>query len=303
MVPVTQSAFIFSAFAHDYGDHPGGKLPFFEQQFNLLMEAASHLGDSPFAGLRYAAMKAPEDELATQYLTYLYSCAASRTLRSLQFTPAFTAGYSMGIYAALFDAGVITFETGLELIRLAFEAVSGQLKNRQFGMATVIGLDRRDIAQLIHQQGLEVEIANRNAPHSFVVSGQSDHLVRFMEDARNEGALHVRDLEVSIPYHSRFLSLAAPEFDAKISHLKFSPAQTPILSLVDQVIVTSQVSLRSEVSRNLFRSLDWLATTEKLLALNTELFVECGPSKGLTKNAKFIDGNFCFASLDTLEIT
>ncbi len=267
------------------------------------MVAASKMSGSPFEGFLYAAMKAPEDELATQYLTYIYSCAASLTLRTYHFKPDFNAGYSMGIYAALFDSGVFTFETGLELIRLAFEIVSGKLKERQFGMATVIGLDRKDIEQLIHQRKLEVEIANRNAPHSFVVSGRGDHLTSFMEDARDEGALHVRDLGVSIPYHSGLLTDAAREFATRTRHLNFSVAETPLLSLVDQEILTSEASLRNEVSRNLFRSLDWLATQRKLIALNTGLLVECGPSKGLVKNAKFIDGNYRFASLDNLGIT
>ncbi len=297
-MPETQSAFIFPAFTRDYRDHPGDNLPGFEQQFNLLLKAAPQLTAPPFPGFRFAEMTAPHEELPNQYLTYLYSCAASRTLRTRHFTPAFSAGYSMGIYAALFDAGAISFETGLELIRLAYETVSGELKNRQFGMATVIGLDRKDIEQLTLQRKPAPEIANRNATHSFVVSGQYDQLVLFMEDARNEGALHVRDLGVSIPWHSGFLTGAAHEFARKISHLDFLAAQTPVISLIDQDILKSGASLRREVSRNLFLSLDWLSTAEKLLELNTELFVECGPSKGLVKNAKFIEGTYRFASLD-----
>ena len=208
----------------------------------------------------------------------------------------------MGIYAALFDAGVVSFETGLELIRLAYHAMLASIKNGPFGMGTLIGLNRKDIQQLIDQSGLRIEITNQNASHSFVVSGFGEDITKLLEHSKAEGALHVRDLDVSIPYHSRFLTDGAIDFEQKIKHLRFSAPRNQIVSLIDQTILTTGESMRHEVIRNLFHPLNWFNTNLMMLKQDITVFVECGPSKGLIKNAKFVDGNYRFYTLGSMPL-
>ena len=208
----------------------------------------------------------------------------------------------MGIYAALFDAGVVSFGTGLELIRLAYHSMLTSIKNGQFGMGTLIGLNLEDIQQLIAQSGLCIEITNQNASHSFVVSGFREDITKLLEHSKAEGALHVRDLDVSLPYHSRFLKDGAMDFAQKISHLRFSAPGNQIVSLIDQTILTTGEAMRIEVIRNLFHPLNWFNTNRMMLNQNISAFIECGPSKGLVKNAKFVEGNYRFYSLGSVPL-
>ena len=205
----------------------------------------------------------------------------------------------MGIYAAMFDAGVVSFETGLELIRLAYHSLLDSLKIGRFGMGILIGLNSEDIQQLINHFGLRVEITNQNAPHSFVVSGFREDLTKLLEHSKEEGALHVRDLGVSLPYHSRFVKEGAMEFARRIGHLKFSSQGNQIISLIDQTILVTAESMRNEVIRNLFQPLNWFSTNRMMLDKKITTFVECGTSKDLVKNAKFVDGNYRFFALDS----
>jgi len=295
-----QLAFIFPAFTSDYTDHPGKRITGFEPQFHALLQTAAGLVDSTLSDVDLDGRTFRENELHSQYITYIYSCAASSLLRKSGFSPAMSAGYSMGIYASLFDAGSVSFKTGLELIRLAFRSLKLAIGSEAYGMASLIGLTGRDIHHLIDLSDLRVEITNQNAPHSFVVSGYREDILKLLELAKEEGALHTRDLEVSIPYHSVFLKEGAMHFAQQISHIEIKNPENQIISLIDQTFLSTPSIIRQELVNNLFYSLNWFRSKQAMLQNGISVFVECGPSKGLVKNSKFVDGKFLFYSLSSL---
>jgi [acyl-carrier-protein] S-malonyltransferase len=297
-----QSAFIFPAFTSDYTDHPGKQIPGFEARFASLLKSAADAVDPSLAGFSFGGQSFLKDELRAQYLTYIYSCTASASLRALGFPPAMIAGYSMGIYASLYDAGSVSFEAGLQLIRLAYQSLMQAIRGGSYGMGSLIGLSGRDIHHLIDLANLRIEITNQNAPHSFVVSGFRDDLGKLMELAREEGALHTRDLEVSIPYHSGYLKEGAMRFAGEINHLEIKKPGNQMISLIDQTFLTSPSIIRQELINNLFYPLNWLRTQHAMLEHNISVFVECGASKGLVKNAKFMEGNFKFYSINSFPL-
>jgi malonyl CoA-acyl carrier protein transacylase len=293
------TAFIFPAFASDYNDHPARDIPGFNDLFNEFLGKATVV-DPELAGFRFAGLTFSDDELKTQYITYIYSCAASSLIRRKKITPVMTAGYSMGIYASLFDACAVTFETGLEMIRIAFQSLCTRHLNHPYSMGILIGLDARDIQQLIGQYSLRIEITNQNAAHSFVVSGYRNDIQQLNELAMNEGALHVRDLAVTIPYHSSFLEKNAREFALQVNHLEIKVPETPIISLIDQVMLSTPDAIREELTRNLYHPLHWMQTMDNMLEKKVSRFIECGNSNGLARNARFIEGNYRFDTLNAI---
>ena len=285
-----QLAFIFSAFTSDYADHPGRNITGFESVFHDFLLQAAASADPELANFNFTENTFHKDELLTQYLTYIYNCTVSLLLRKANVFPVMTAGYSMGIYAALYDSGSVSFETGLTLIRMAYQCMKASLKGKFFGMGTIIGLNEQDIRQLTNQSSLRVEIANQNATHSFVVSGYHDDIQILLALATSEGALHTRELGVTIPYHSGYLIDGSEDFSRMILQLKISTPVTPIISLLDQHLLTTPESLREEITRNLFNPLNWFRTMQAMQQHQISGFIECGPSKGLARNAKFVDG-------------
>lgn len=296
-------AFIFPAFTSDYSNHPGQDIPGFIVYFHGLLREAAVLVDHSLTDFSFTGKTFLDDELRTQYLTYIYSCAASTLLRKQGLSPSMNAGYSMGIYASLFDAGSVSFETGLELIRMAYQSLAMTISAGSFGMCSLIGLSGRDIHHLIDQSNLKVEITNQNAPHSFVISGYREDIHKLMDLAREEGALHIRDLEVSIPYHASLLKEGAMHFAGTINHLEIKKPVNPIISLIDQTLLSSPSIIRQEVVNNLFYALNWYRTKQVMLESGISVFVECGPSKGLVKNAKFVEGNFRFYGLNSVPLS
>ncbi len=299
-LPDSRQSFIFAAFAQGYRNHSGENLPGFNRDFQSRLAIAAATIDPVLSHFGFSGETFENDELRTQYLTYIYSSTAAGILRKLKFRPVLTAGYSMGIYAALFDAGSITFASGLELIQIAYQSMRDSLPHDHFSMGTIIGLSGNDLTDLIGNHNLEASISNRNASHSFVVSGYRGDVRKLLELAAAEGALHTRDLGVSLPYHSRLLEQGSLDFARKIRAIGFQPAANPVVSLVDQKILQTPEALRNEVVRNLCCPLNWLNTQEVMVQNGVNMFVECGPSNGLVKNSKFVEGNYRFYTLGNL---
>lgn len=198
------------------------------------------------------------------------------------------AGYSMGIYASLYTAGSITFETGLLFIRKAYESIRGTLSSSDFGMGAVIGLSENDILGIIDKFHLNLLIVNRNSEYSFIVSGNSFHVNVFLLKAREEGALSAKSLRVSIPYHTNLLKDAAAELSGTVSITDVRDPEIPVISLLTRQIIADAQGAKNEVIRNIFNPFDWLLTQVEMYRSGIEIFTECGPSRALLKNSKFI---------------
>jgi [acyl-carrier-protein] S-malonyltransferase len=298
-LPDNLLAFVFPAFPDDFKKHPASGIEGFDDLFRSLLRDAPttrdavNLPDPDFTSNIH-------DSLTLQYLTFVYSCAASSILNSSGIAPSLVAGYSMGIYAALVQAGSIRFSTGLELIRLAYQTIADINPGVNYRMGTIIGLDRVDLIHLIENHKLQAEITNQNASHSFVVSGTENDVIQLLKLAKEEGALHTRELLADQPYHHSFLAQAASNFAREIGNIDIEFPKIRVISLIDQRVLTSSDEIRLEVIRNLYQPLNWFETQKTLIRMGISQFIECGASRGLMKNAKFIPGNFQFFALDSI---
>jgi [acyl-carrier-protein] S-malonyltransferase len=290
------SAFIFPAFVHAYPEDLFQGLQGVEPVFfTLLKTAGTHLNND-LSRFSVPSCTFLGNELFTQYITYCYSCSLIQYFNSKDCNSRFSAGYSMGIYATLVNAGVISFTDGLDLITNAFASILSCIGKEKCGMGSIIGLNREDINEQITKNNLKVEITNRNSEFAFVLSGTLKELDFLFERVSEEGALHVRKMNTSIPYHSSILNNCSDDFSQFAETVPFNKSKRLIISLIDQQILDNPVQLREEVIRNLFTPLDWYHTQLVLIESGVTEFVECGIDKGLTKNSKFIDGNISFIS-------
>lgn len=284
-------AFVFPPFASDYPDDPFTNLEGFEGCFRKFLSRAAEFADPELIRFNLPSTTFLEDELKTQYISYIQACSLVSWFRSKGVIPAYCSGYSMGIYAALFQSEVISFFDGLVLIRQAFNEIKKVIINQPFGMCAIIGLNQDDVEQMIMKDKMNLKLAIQNSVCSFSISGTADDIQKITESAQKEGALSTRILNVSIPYHSSFLKDTAAGFSEFVNQMQFRSPKIPIISLIDQEILLEEQALKNEVVRNLFTSLNWYETQLYLQELGVNRFVECGSGKGIVKNSRFIEGD------------
>ena len=288
-----KTAFIFPAFISEYSGNEIQILDSFSSNFQQNLTTASKITGINFEKFSLEDKAYTEDELRSQLISYIFSCSLSDVLINRGLKPEILAGYSMGLYAALYTGGVIDFKEGIRLINQAFNISKSVINGIDSGMGSIIGLTQKEIDEIITAHRLESEIANSNSIHSHLITGQLEAVNRLLNIARKTGALNVSLLNVKTPYHSQLLIETGREFQQFITnHIQLKKSNYPIISSIDQRMLASPDEINTELINNLFERINWMASFDKLLNLGVKQFIECGAGKSLQKISRFIPGDF-----------
>jgi [acyl-carrier-protein] S-malonyltransferase len=291
---------IFPAFVNEYKGNEDLINRDIGNIFTRLLESASRYLETDLTGFDFRRNNFLEDEIISQYISYIFSCSVAGYLKTQKVRPFNVSGYSMGIYAALYYCGSVDFLQGLRMVKQAWETLCRATEGGRFAMGMIIGLDKTDLVALLRDRK-EVEISNQNNPYTFILSGSRQMVESIMKAALEEGAMRASVLPVSKPYHSRFLEKASPEYAEAIRDLTITAPIYPYISAMDQNRITTGEGLRKEAIVNLSSPMNWMKTMNSLLSNGTDRIFECGAGDGLTRNSRFIEGKFQSFSVDKLD--
>jgi malonyl CoA-acyl carrier protein transacylase len=195
--------------------------------------------------------------------------------------PSFVAGHSLGEYDALLVAGVFDFATGLRLVQRR-----GQLMGTVSGggMAAVIGLTPQQIEAILQQSeaGRRVDVANFNSFDQTVLAGPKEDLTEIGPAFESAGARAFIPLNVSAPFHSRYMRDAQAEFAGFLAGVTFNAPAIPVISNVTGRPYES-TRVRDTLSEQIGNSVRWLDSMRYLLDQPGVEFEEVGPGKVLGK--------------------
>ncbi len=199
-------------------------------------------------------------------------------------TPKLVAGHSMGEFTALVAAGVLDFEDALKLVRERGRLMKASGEERPGGMAAVVGLDEKTLAEVVLEAQSEgvVTLANANSPGQTVLSGEIPALQRAMELAKARGARLVQRLAVSIASHSPLMQNASVNFNELVSRIHFRTPEIPLIANISAKALTTVEDLRAELSDQLTRPVQWTRSVQEMVAHGVDTFVEIGPKQVLT---------------------
>lgn len=272
-------ACIFPAFGADYLGNERDILSKCAYNLEPLMRKAEKVSGFNRSVFLSAPDGAFADELQSQYAIYLYSCAVSDITRRKGISPDFCAGYSMGIYAALYHSGACTFDDGLRLIDEAYNLILEAASSFDFGMGVVVGPDLDDLRSVIRNLVADVEIININNKHSFTIAGIRKDVISVLEGIRAEGALNTRLLTMKAPYHSKYMDNASGKFRVFCENLDLRDPDIPLVSTIDQKIISTRADLIGDLCRNINNNINWHETMSAMVRRGVSLFYECGPGR------------------------
>ena len=191
----------------------------------------------------------------------------------------FTAGLSLGEYAALTACGALSFEDTLKLVERRSAFMEEATKLSKGRMAAVIGLDKSVIIKICQETGAEV--ANFNSPQQIVITGQADKVEAACAKLTAAGAKSVVPLEVSGAFHSSLMKPAAEKFAQELKGVKLSSPRCPLISNINAQPVTSSETIRENLAKQITGSVQWVDTVNFLAGQGIENFIEIGPGKVL----------------------
>jgi [acyl-carrier-protein] S-malonyltransferase len=219
-------------------------------------------------------------------------------------TPDFTAGHSVGEFAALVVAGALDLQETARLVRERGRLMDAEETACPGGMAAVIGLEAEPLQEVCQEAtrqltgGLDeqtshpgqgqVIVANYNAPGQIVISGEQRALALAAELAKARGARRVIPLSVSGAFHSPVMYPAVSGLAQALTMAGLHDAALPIISNITATPLTKAEDLRSELSEQLAAPVQWIRTIEYLSSAGSTTFIEIGPGQALTGMIKRI---------------
>lgn len=241
-------------------------------------------------------LEGPQEELT---LTYHAQPALLTTgvmiadkLKRAGIEPDFTAGHSLGEYAALVASGVMTFADGVQAVHKRGIFMNEAVPAGEGAMAAVLGLERDVLKQVtdeVSQNGEVVQLANLNCPGQIVISGTARGVEMASEKAKEAGARRVISLVVSGPFHSELMRPAASKLQQMLSEIQMQDAVIPVIANVNAQPVTACSVISNLLVEQLYSPVLWEDSVRTLLAEGVDVFIECGPGKVLSGLVKKVD--------------
>lgn len=227
----------------------------------------------------------PEENLKqtvnTQPCIVTMSIAAMEALKSeLNITPDYAAGHSLGEYCAMYAAGVMSLENTLKAIQKRADLM-GQTKGGS--MAAVLNASEEQLKAGLAEGSKVgyVDVANYNSPAQVVITGDSDAVKAASDYLLANGVRRVVPLAVSGAFHSKFMEGAGKEFAGFISDFELNDASLPVITNVDAQITTNAEDFRVKMPKQIYSSVHWTQTIEKMVSEGVDTFIEIGPGKVL----------------------
>ncbi len=228
----------------------------------------------------------PEDALKqtvnTQPCIVTMSIAALEALKSqLDIKPDYVAGHSLGEYCAMYEAGVMSLETTLKAIQKRADLMNASANGG--AMAAVLNASEEQLKAGL-QEGSKVgyvDVANYNSPAQVVITGDENAVKAASDYLLASGVRRVVPLAVSGAFHSKFMENAGHEFEGFVSSLELNNASIPVITNVDASATTENSDFRVKMPKQIYSSVHWTQTIEKMVSDGVEIFVEIGPGKVL----------------------
>ena len=227
----------------------------------------------------------PEEDLKqtvnTQPCIVTTSIAALEALKSeLNIIPDYAAGHSLGEYCAMYAAGVMNLETTLKAIQKRADLM-GSTKGG--AMAAILNAPEGSLEEALKEASSAgyVDVANYNSPVQVVITGDEAAVSKAGEILLSKGARRVVPLAVSGAFHSKFMEKAGKEFEKFAADLELNDALLPVVTNVDAQPTKNASDFRTKMPKQIYSSVHWTQTIQKMTEDGVEIFIEIGPGKVL----------------------
>ena len=200
-----------------------------------------------------------------------------------------TAGLSLGEYCALVASDVMSFEDAVKVVRQRGILMQDTVPAGEGAMSAVLGMKKEAIEAVLPDVEGIVTIANYNCPGQIVISGESEAVAKAGDALKEAGAKRVLPLKVSGPFHSPMLKPAGEKLLDVLVDVEVNDPKVPYVSNTTAEFITNKDEVKKLLGRQVYSSVCWEQSIEKMIADGADTFVEIGPGKTLCGFMRKID--------------
>ncbi|MBN1968999.1 MAG: ACP S-malonyltransferase [Candidatus Delongbacteria bacterium] len=245
--------------------------------------------------LKNVSFEGPADDLKqtkiTQPAIFVLSVIVNELLQQKGFKPDFTAGHSLGEYAALVACGSLSFEDGLRIVGLRGAEMQKAGEENIGTMAAIVGLTSDKVIEcctFASSAGI-VQAANFNSPVQTVISGSVSGVSEAMKVCKENGAKIVKELVVSGAFHSPLMQSAVDPVQNALREVEIIKPFCSFVPNVTADIESNPESIKTLLVKQITAPVKWSESVEMMIREGVSRFIEVGPGKVLQGLVKSID--------------
>lgn len=213
-----------------------------------------------------------------QPVTFTMDVAAMSALVEKGIEADFAAGFSLGEYAALVCAGVLSFSVAMPLVRKRGEFMA---ECDGGAMLAVLGMEAAALEALCRETGDMLWPVNYNSPGQIVVAGEPEAITALEAALKAQRVRRVR-LPVSGAFHSPLMKPAAQKLSAELKKVQFYEPKLPLVLNLTGDAAPKDADFADLLTKQCQSPVLWEASVRKLSELGAGAFVECGHGGVLT---------------------
>ena len=228
----------------------------------------------------------------TQAAMVTASVAILKKIEEMGLKPDLTAGLSLGEYCALVASDVMSFEDAVKVVRQRGILMQDTVPAGEGAMSAVLGMKKEAIEAVLPDVEGIVTIANYNCPGQIVITGPKaavEEVAKAGDALKEAGAKRVLPLKVSGPFHSPMLKPAGEKLLDVLVDVEVNDPKVPYVSNTTAEFITNKDEVKKLLGRQVYSSVCWEQSIEKMIADGADTFVEIGPGKTLCGFMRKID--------------
>jgi [acyl-carrier-protein] S-malonyltransferase len=273
---------------------PGMGRDFFDAsaEVRALFEAAS---EAVKIDLKKLIFEGSDEDLKktvnTQVSVALIDRASALVLKARGIQADGAAGFSLGEWPAMAQAGIISESEMFRLLKIRGELMDAAVAKMgsPCGMSAILFLDPALTVKTLEESGLpDVYAANFNSPVQVVISGVESSLAKAEELLKEKGAKKVVRLRVSGPFHSPLLSYAREGLAEALKDVPFADPKIAFYANVTGARVATAAEVKKLAIEQVTAAVRWTDQEAAMARDGYGRAIEAGPGnvlQGLWKAA------------------
>lgn len=238
----------------------------------------------------------------TQLAILTMSLAILEILNQNNIQAQYTAGLSLGEYAALYYGGAIDFENVIKIVKKRGEFMQDLVPEGEWAMAAVLGLENSVVEEVCKNvtNGFVVP-ANFNCPGQVAISGDKEGVQIAMEELKKAGAKRCLELKTAGPFHTSKLQKASDALKEELEKIEMKTPTIQVIKNIDAKPYSDTENVKEILATHVTNPVRFSASIQYMVNQGVDTFVEIGPGKTLTGFVKKVDKDLKCININNVE--
>ncbi len=226
------------------------------------------------------AEKNLKDTTITQPAMLTANVALLRVLQKYGINPDVVIGHSLGEYAALVAAGVLTFSEALQVVSVRGREMA-KVSMADNGCMAAVSAPLDKVETILQTIDGYVVLANINSPVQSVIGGATAAVDQALIAFQEAGFQAVK-IPVSHAFHTQIVAPASGPMMQVIERMDVQTPQLPIIANVTgELYPTSKAEIVSILGAQVASPVQMVKSMQTLYSMGVRIFVEVGPKRVL----------------------